>query len=288
VKTLIISDVHANWPALRAVLEAESNFDQVVCLGDLVNYGPQPAECVRWAMRLGPSNIVIQGNHDRAFGLSKPVCNPIDPPFAEAMQAATSELVTAEMKAFLAGLQPALEFSRATTKCAALHAALTEWRLSYRGEMNPKWPWESDIIVRGHPDALFLLVGHPDIMLFAGAHVPFKLHWATTLTINPGSVGCPLDGDPRAAYAIWDGTDITIHRVEYNIEETVAALGRLKLDSELKKYIAHGLRTGGNSIQRIETTVHDHGGNTPKTDSIEAITGERTKRKRRGEPAFSN
>jgi predicted phosphodiesterase len=286
VKTLIISDVHANWAALHAVLEAESNFDQVICLGDLVNYGPQPAECVNWAMRLGSSSIVLQGNHDRAFGRSTLVCNPIDPPFAEAMQAATSKLVTSEMRVFLAGLPPALEFSRGPTNCAALHAALTEWRLSYRGELNPKWPWESDIIVRGHPDALFLLIGHPDVMFFAGAHVPFKVHWATTLTVNPGSVGCPLDGDPQAAYAVWDGSDITLRRVEYNIESTVAALERLNLDSELMEYAARGLRTGGNTIQRIETTRQSDERNTPKIDSIETNAGKRTKRKRRGEPVF--
>lgn len=288
MKTLIISDVHANWAALQAVLEAEADFDQVICLGDLVNYGPQPAECVSWAMRLGPPNIVVQGNHDRAFGRSQPVCNPIDPPFAEAVQAATSNLVNSEMKTFLAGLRPALEFSRGTTTCAALHAALTEWRLSYRGELNPKWPWESDIIVRGHPDALFLLIGHPDIMFFAGAHVPFKVQWATTLTVNPGSVGCPLDGDPRAAYAVWDGSDISLRRVEYNVEATVDALERLNLDSKLTDYAAHGLRLGGNMIQRIETTGQSDERNTPKIDSIETTAGKRTRRKRRGEPVFSN
>jgi len=288
VKTLIISDVHANWAALQAVLDAESNFDQVICLGDLVNYGPQPAECVNWAMRLGPANIVIQGNHDRAFGRSMPVCNSIDVPFANAMQAATSKLVTSEMRAFLVGLPPALEFSRGPTKCAALHAALTEWRLSYSGELNPKWPWESDIIVRGHPDAIFLLIGHPDIMFFAGAHVPFKVHWSTTLTVNPGSVGCSLDGDARASYAIWDGSDIMLRRVEYNIEATVTALERLNLDSELTEYAARGWRMGGNRIQRIETTIQSDERNTPKIDSIETTAGKRTKRTRRGMPAFSN
>jgi predicted phosphodiesterase len=288
MKSLIISDVHGNWPALQAVLEAESNFDQVICLGVLVNYGPQPAECVSWAMGLGPPNILIQGNHDRAFSLLKPVCNPIDPPFAEEMQAATSNLLTSEMKTYLAGLQPAREFSRGTTKCAALHAELTEWHLSYTDEMNPQWPWESDIIVRGHPDALFLLIGHPDIMFFAGAHVPFKVHWATTLTVNPGSVGCPLDGDPRAAYALWDGSDITLRRVEYNVEATVAALERLNLDSTLTEYAARGLRMGGNRIQRIETTGQRDERNTPKIDSIETTAGKRTKRNRRGKPALSN
>ena len=52
MKILLISDLHGNWPALQAVLAAEPEVDQILCLGDLVNYGPQPAECVRWAMGL--------------------------------------------------------------------------------------------------------------------------------------------------------------------------------------------------------------------------------------------
>ena len=51
MKILLVSDIHGNWPALQAVLAAEPEADQILCLGDLVNYGPQPAECVAWAMR---------------------------------------------------------------------------------------------------------------------------------------------------------------------------------------------------------------------------------------------
>jgi predicted phosphodiesterase len=68
MKLLIVSDIHGNWPALQAVLQAEPDADQILCLGDLVNYGPQPVECVQWArQQLGPEWL-IQGNHDRAVG----------------------------------------------------------------------------------------------------------------------------------------------------------------------------------------------------------------------------
>jgi hypothetical protein len=49
MKVLILTDIHGNWPALQAVLQAEPDADRILCLGDLVNYGPQPGECVRWA-----------------------------------------------------------------------------------------------------------------------------------------------------------------------------------------------------------------------------------------------
>ncbi len=59
MKLLIVSDIHGNWPALQAVLAAEAEVDQILCLGDLVNYGPQPAECGRWAMQhLSPEWLI--------------------------------------------------------------------------------------------------------------------------------------------------------------------------------------------------------------------------------------
>ncbi|MGA9777503.1 MAG: metallophosphoesterase family protein [Verrucomicrobiia bacterium] len=72
---LIISDVHGNWPALRAVLEAESKFTQILCLGDLVNYGPMPVECVAWARDAFSSGVFLQGNHDCALGVDNRVAN---------------------------------------------------------------------------------------------------------------------------------------------------------------------------------------------------------------------
>ncbi len=59
MKILLISDIHGNWAALQAVLAAEPDVDQILCLGDLVNYGPQPAECVAWAMKTLTSDWLI-------------------------------------------------------------------------------------------------------------------------------------------------------------------------------------------------------------------------------------
>jgi len=77
MKVLILSDIHGNWPALRAVLETAEDVDRILCLGDLVNYGPQAAECVMWAKEILPQEWVIQGNPDRAFGCGEEShCSP--------------------------------------------------------------------------------------------------------------------------------------------------------------------------------------------------------------------
>lgn len=68
MKLLILSDIHGNWPARQAVLHAEPDADEILCLGDLVNYGPHPVECVRWDMQRPGLDWTIQGNHDRAVG----------------------------------------------------------------------------------------------------------------------------------------------------------------------------------------------------------------------------
>src|SRR5580658_5448285 len=125
MKILIVADIHGNWPALQAVLAAESNVHQILCLGDLVNYGPQPDKCVAWAMSLDANNRVIQGNHDRAFGLGiAPPDAPLRQNLAEAVQSETSRLLTPEMKRFLASLPPVNELNWGEARIVAFHGRI--------------------------------------------------------------------------------------------------------------------------------------------------------------------
>jgi predicted phosphodiesterase len=71
MKLLIVSDIHGNWAALQSVLNAEADSDKILCLGDLVDYGPEPAACVAWAMEQNNNSIFIQGNHDWGVALRK-------------------------------------------------------------------------------------------------------------------------------------------------------------------------------------------------------------------------
>ena len=155
---LILSDIHGNWPALPAVLAAEPDADQILCLGDLVNYGPQPAECVRWAINVGATGRFIQGNHDHAFVCDEDShCSPAYQVLAEAVQAATRPLLTPEMKPFLAGLQPLQRFQMTGAKCVACHATPADPLYQYLGEESGVTLWESELVRAGHPDFLFWL-----------------------------------------------------------------------------------------------------------------------------------
>lgn len=259
MKILILSDVHANWPALRAVLESESDADTILCLGDLVNYGPQPGECVAWAMEMLSPESVVQGNHDRAFAReTTPHCCPANQPLAEAVQAATNPLLTAEMKAYLESLQPSREFQCGTAVGIACHSHSPDKNDApsdpHFGEENKGWSWESDIILLGHPDKKFVLIGHPDLLFRAHTHLPKKTRWGRTLAVNPGSVGRPTDGDPRAAYAVWQDGEVTLKRVAYDVGETVRAIEPLALDEGVKEQLVSGLRTGrhGSEAETLE------------------------------------
>ena len=236
MKILLLSDIHGNWPALQAVLEAESDADQILCLGDLVNYGPQPAECVRWAMETLTSDWLMQGNHDRAVALNEGSrSSAAYQALAVATQEASSSLFTPEMKQFLADLQPLQRFQLDSAICVACHAVPSDPLYFYLPEINPIRQWESELNLVNYPD--FLFVGH--------THLPTKTRIRRTLLVNPGSVGQPKDEDPRAAYAIWEDGEVTLRRAAYDVEKTIAAYGGLRLEPHIVSTLAEVLRTGG-------------------------------------------
>jgi putative phosphoesterase len=236
MKILIVSDIHGNWPALQAVLAAEPDADQILCLGDLVNYGPQPAECVAWAMKTLTSDWLIQGNHDRAVGLdADPRCSTAYKPLADATQRISEQVLSADAKKFLAGLQPLQRFQLNDTICVACHAVPSEPLYEYFPHNSPATLWESELNGINYPN--FLFVGH--------THIPGKTQFRRTLIVNPGSVGQPKDDDPRAAYAIWNDGEVSLRRAEYDVEQTIRAYAGLRLDSHTVNMLAEVLRTGG-------------------------------------------
>ena len=235
MKCLIISGVHGNWPALQAVLTAEPDAGQILCLGDLVNDGPQPAECVAWAMQLNPPSRIV--------------CAPAKSLLAQKSEVPTDSLLTPEMKRFLAGLEPAQQFRCGELLCFACHR-ISDHPLEFERLEDVNWNateltrMHSDIILTGIPGKLFVLVGHPDFLFLADSHQAMHLKLNGTEIVNPGNLGLPADGDPRAAYAVWDDGEVTLHRVAYDVEETVRDYERLDLDEHIKQRLVEGLRTG--------------------------------------------
>lgn len=235
MKLLIVSDIHANWPALRAVLEKESDADRILCLGDLVNFGPQPAECVAWAKEIVPPEWVIQGNHDRAVAFGEdPHCSPLYATLADATQPVSERLLTPEMKHFLRGLEPLYRFELGGAKCVACHAIPKDPLFGYLPETASSTLWESEIVSAGLPNFLFL--GH--------THLPMRTRLTKTLIVNPGSVGLPQHGDPQAAYAIWDDGEVILRRAAYEVEETIRAYDELGLEPRALHQLTEMLRSG--------------------------------------------
>jgi len=236
MKILLISDIHGNWAALQAVLAAEPNVDQILCLGDLVNYGPQPAECVAWAMQTLTSDWLIQGNHDRAVALDEDPRSSVPyKTLAAATQELSKRLLSPEMKQFLAGLQPLQRFKLNEAICVACHAVPSEPLYEYFPQDSPVTLWESELNSINYPD--FLFGGH--------THVPTKTQFRRTLIVNPGSVGQPKDGDARAAYAIWEDGEVFLRRAEYDVEQTIRAYEGQGLERHTIDVLAEILRTGG-------------------------------------------
>lgn len=236
MKILIISDIHGNWPALRIVLATESDSERILCLGDLVNYGPQPRECVAWAKTCSPADLVLQGNHDFALGFDQdPRCSPAYAVMASAMQKITNTLLDSESKEFLRGLKPLHSFNLADQSCVACHASPRDPLFEYLPESSPSSLWESELTLVNEPDFLFL--GH--------THVQMKTRFGRTLVINPGSVGQPKENDPRAAYAVWENGEIRLCRITYDVEETIRAYQGLPLEPHILKRLTNILLSGG-------------------------------------------
>jgi predicted phosphodiesterase len=240
MKMLIISDIHANWPALLAVLRAEPEIREILCLGDLVDYGPQALRCVEWAINHIPAQHLVQGNHDWAVAWEKdPRCSPPYRRLTRVTQMHCLRVLGKGLRTFLARLSPRRQFTLDGASCFACHGAPSSPRFKYLRIGSSTEQWAAEVERADHPD--FLFVGH--------SHVPGKLRIGKTLIVNPGSVGQPKDGDPRAAYAVWHDGGVTLRRAAYNVEETVRAYPTPPFLPEDVATLAHVLRTGGSLPQ---------------------------------------
>src|SRR5271165_1733149 len=234
MKLLILSDIHGNWAALQSVLDAESDSDKILCLGDLIDYGPEPAACVAWATKERGKSLFIQGNHDWGVAFKKdPRSSPPFRHLTACTQVFSLEALPEEMLRFLRALKPIESFEMCGNRCVACHASPSDPLFRYLRTREKDL--EDEITVAGLPD--FLFFGHT--------------HWAllrrigNTTIVNPGSVGQPKDGDPRAAYAVWEDGKVILRRVAYPIDATVAAYARTRLASSDVESLLAVLRTGG-------------------------------------------
>ena len=254
MRLAILSDIHANLPALEAVLaDIESaGLRDLWCLGDVVGYGAQPDECARLVSER--CELCLVGNHDLAV-LDELDVSSFSPAAAAAVRW-TQETADPSTFDFLRGLEPADETRDVATYHASPRDPIWEYVL---------WPDQAAECIAIQA-ARVSLIGHSHVALFfvmgedhrpvsaqtaeldevakgaqAGAGTRLDLSEGRWL-INPGSVGQPRDGDPRAAWLELDtdAWEATYHRVEYEIDRAAAAIEATDLPEHLARRLYVG------------------------------------------------
>lgn len=246
MRFLILSDLHANWEALSAVLEdANGEFDKIICCGDLVGYNADPAPAVAWVQQNCSS--VVRGNHDKACTNSDEL-DWFNPVARHSIEWTISQLSTDQIQ-FLAGLPqgplPVEQFQI----CHGAPLDEDEYLLSPADV-------EAQVDYLDFPLTFF---GHTHLQGGFLCHrqgirqipkVPQEEHEQAVMIephysylINPGSVGQPRDSDPRAAYALYDTAQayVLLRRVSYPVNETSRKILQAGLPEKLATRLLRGI-----------------------------------------------
>jgi len=223
VRYLILSDLHANWEALEAVArDAKGGYDRALCCGDLVGYGADPNAVVDWVR--DKCAAVIRGNHDRA-------CTGLDVlewfnPAARAAVAWTQQALTEENRTYVHGL---LKGPLAVEGFELAHGSTAdedEYVLTAGEALNAFAYLENRLVFFGHTHVQGGYVWNRARVetippsLSRVRRQELRIEPECAYLINPGSVGQPRDGDPRAAFAIYDSDTrvVAYRRIAYDVE----------------------------------------------------------------------
>jgi len=228
VRVLIIADVHGNLAALEAVLA--DPHDTLICIGDIVGYGPEPAACVRRI--LDEAELVLRGNHEHALATGTVYgC----PPSFEWLAEATAPLGVAQ----LSGTE-----RRALAELPLRASQLIDGMPYHLVHATPTDPLYRHLDPTSEGWAREVKEIGPEVLLVGHSHLQFRSHVAGRTIISPGSVGQPRHGDPRAAYMIIEDGNFSFCRVGYRVERTVANLERSGIEPAAAAVLCQLLRTG--------------------------------------------
>ena len=242
MRVAVISDIHANLHALEVVLDdlAREQPDAVWCLGDLVGYGPRPNECCRVVR--DRTDVSLVGNHDLVVLGAVDVAE-FNPEAGRAVSW-TQEVLDDEARRYLTDLEPS--------------ASAEGVEMFHGSPRNAIWEYVLDAEAIqasfAHTSAPVVLIGHSHIPILAhledgqvhAAHAPEGTDGKLDdgrLLLNPGSVGQPRDGDPRAAWLLLDldaGT-ASFRRVEYAVEKTQKEIRDAGLPEALAERLSFGI-----------------------------------------------
>jgi predicted phosphodiesterase len=238
----LLSDVHGNLPAFQAVLEdiREAEVDQIWCLGDLVGYGAQPDACVELAR--DSCDLSLAGNHDLVVIEKLPLFE--FSPSAAAAAEWTRDNISRAAREFLEALEPAdatraLGLYHASPRDPVWEYVLSSWQA---GECIDAMEPRVGAVGHSHVALFFHRDGGSEVV---GAQAPGGTELDISSgrwLINPGGVGQPRDGDPRAAWLLLDTESwrAVWRRMEYPIEEAARAIE----EAGLPRILAERLYSG--------------------------------------------
>ncbi len=229
MRIVVISDVHSNLEALRAVLNETGKPDLVINLGDLVGYGANPNEVIREIRNLEIETLHVRGNHDQA-SLTTETWN-FNPHAARAILWTASQL-TEENKQFLhqIPLKERTQLGKATAQM--FHGSPRDPLDEYI------FPWTDEQTLQQ-----LLQISKANLLLLGHTHVPMSVQQSLGRILNPGAVGQSRDGDPRASYAEIEADEpisAEIKRVDYEVEVAAKKI----LDAGLPSMLAERLFLG--------------------------------------------
>jgi putative phosphoesterase len=224
-RVAVITDVHANLPALEAALARidELGVERVYCGGDLVGYGPHPNEvCALIEARGIPT---IYGNYDYAIARDLDDCGcayvtPHDRGIGQRSVEWTLANTGKAAKDFMRDLPFDVRFDIGGTSVHLVHGSPRK---------------VNEYLFEDKPDSLYERLGRAedaDVLVFGHTHKPWIRDFAGVRFVNCGSVGKPKDGDPRGAFAVLTAEAVTIERVGYDAELVAAEVRDAGLPAE--------------------------------------------------------
>jgi predicted phosphodiesterase len=238
----IIADIHSNLAAFQAVLEdirMKGAVDEIWCLGDIVGYGPDPRQCIELVKKC--CAVCVAGNHDLAAA-GKLDTSLFNPAAAEACQWTAEQLNPIDVR-YLEDLPLRVEKDDFTLVHGSPADPLLEYIIStsIAEKIFPLFKSKYCLAGHSHIPAAYKEENHScqTIHLTVGVGLVMHNH---RMIVNPGGVGQPRDGDPRASYAIYDseGMMLRLYRVEYNIRATQDKMMQAHLPIQLVTRLEQG------------------------------------------------
>jgi predicted phosphodiesterase len=243
MRCLVLSDIHSNLEAFQAVLKDAEPIDEIWCLGDVVGYGPDPNACVELLQTM--PHQAIAGNHDWAT-VGKLDLRDFNPDARDANLWNRQQLAPDNL-AYLEALPETLVDGQFTLAHGSPRHPIWEYIIYCSTAVSNASSFETPYCFVGHThtptifyvDQLDDENGCEQRDPMIGKPISLE---SQRLIINPGSVGQPRDGDPRASYMILDRNELTIEhrRVEYPVEATQAKMMEHDLPMRLVLRLGYG------------------------------------------------